>query len=518
MLILSAVLLVINNRIEYVKKRLDAKIRLDVDDVCLRADYADIQSKNFTDRKNFALAAIKKGSLELVIKCLKSLLSSIITMIGTLWIISAASFFILIPLAISFLISIYYDYLNARQNFIDTKKETEYRKKSSYLQKISTDFQYAKEIRMFNLKDSFQGRMDEVEQLLYRCRESRRKKRKPSGFLIYSSGTILEIAIYLYFGFKVIVTTSITLGQFSLYSNALRQLKVSVNDIIYATTEFWVNIDYLDGLFGFIDLKKELPALSGEKLSVPQAQIRFENVSFRYPFSDCDALKNINITVNAGETLLVIGENGAGKSTLVKLLMRLYDPTEGEILINGVNIKQYDYDEYLSIFAPVFQDYKLFAFTVRENISSFESGNQEKVKAAASKSGIDDKIMQLSKKYETYITKQFDEEGVEFSGGEQQKIALARAYCKTQALITILDEPTSALDPRAEYALYQEFNDLIGERTAFFISHRLASAKFCDKIMVIKDKQVCEFGSHAELMQIKGYYYTLYNMQASYYL
>ena len=190
--------------------------------------------------------------------------------------------------------------------------------------------------------------------------------------------------------------------------------------------------------------------------------------------------------------------------------MRLYDPTEGEILINGVNIKQYDYDEYLSIFAPVFQDYKLFAFTVRENISSFESGNQEKTKAAASKSGIDDKIMQLPKKYETYITKQF--------GGEQQKIALARTYCKTQALITILDEPTSALDPRAEYALYQEFNDLIGERTAFFISHRLASAKFCDKIMVIKNKQVCEFGSHAELMQIKGYYYTLYNMQASYYL
>lgn len=125
--------------------------------------------------------------------------------------------------------------------------------------------------------------------------------------------------------------------------------------------------------------------------------------------------------------------------------------------------------------------------------------------------------MQLPGKYETFLTKQFDEEGVEFSGGEQQKIALARTYCKTRALITILDEPTSALDPRAEYAVYQEFNDLIGERTAFFIYHRLASAKFCDKILVIKDKRVSEYGSHAELMQRDGYYHMLYDMQASYY-
>lgn len=225
----------------------------------------------------------------------------------------------------------------------------------------------------------------------------------------------------------------------------------------------------------------------------------------------------MSFTVHSREKISIVGENGAGKSTLVKLLMRLYDPTEGEILVNGIDIRQYDYEEYLSMFAPVFQDYKLFAFTVGENISSFGNENQEKVEEAARKSGIHGKIMQLPGKYETFLTKQFDEEGVEFSGGEQQKIALARTYCKTRALITILDEPTSALDPRAEYAVYQEFNDLIGERTAFFISHRLASAKFCDKILVIKDKRVSEYGSHAELMQRDGYYHMLYDMQASYY-
>ena len=225
----------------------------------------------------------------------------------------------------------------------------------------------------------------------------------------------------------------------------------------------------------------------------------------------------MNLVVHSGEKISIIGENGAGKSTFVKLLMRLYDPTEGEILMNGINIKEFDYDQYLSAFAPIFQDYKLFAFTVDENISSFENGKQEMVQHAAKMAGIHDRIMQLPKQYDTFLTKQFDDEGVEFSGGEQQKIAIARTYCKTHAFITILDEPTGALDPRAEYAIYQEFNELIGDRTAFFISHRLASSKFCDKIIVIKDKQICEFGSHEELMGGKGYYYTLFNMQASYY-
>ena len=198
--------------------------------------------------------------------------------------------------------------------------------------------------------------------------------------------------------------------------------------------------------------------------------------------------------------------------------MRLYDPTEGVILINGTDIKNFDYDEYLSIFAPIFQDFMLFAFTVGENISAFEDGRNEDVKAAATKSGIDERIERLPQKYDTYITKLFDDTGIDFSGGEQQKIALARTYFKLDALITILDEPTSALDPRAEYEIYRKFNDLIGNNTAFFISHRLSSAKFCDRIMVIKDKRVCEFGTHDNLMEHGGYYSSLYNMQAGYYL
>lgn len=516
MLTLSVVLSLTNNRLRYVKKRLEAKIRLDVDDVCLHADYAEIQSKNFIDKKNFALAAINNGSLELVIQCLKNLLSSVITMAGVLWIISAASYVILVPLAVSLLISIYYDYLNARQNFIDTKEETEYRKKSSYLQKISTDFEYAKEIRMFHLRDSFQGRMDEVEQLLYRSREVRRKARRSSGILIYSSETILDIAIYLYFGYKVIVAAAITLGQFSLYANALRQLKESLNDIIYVTTEFYVNIDYLDGLFGFLDLKQELPAFSGKDFIAPHAQITFENVSFRYPYSDCDVLKNINITVNAGETLLVVGENGAGKSTFIKLLCGLYKPTSGKIYLNGMDITDLDQSRYRGLIAAVFQDFSLFAMSIAENVCAMGEIDDEKLRRAFEHANLTDVVNMALKKSDTSLYRIFDENGVEFSGGEMQRLAIARAVYK-DAPILVLDEPTSALDPKAEYEIYNSFRKMAQGKTAVYISHRLSGTKFSDKIAVFDAGEIVEYGTHESLMEENGLYADLYSLQASLY-
>lgn len=515
MLILSVASNLTNNRLQYVRKRLEAKIRLDVDEVCLQADYADLQSKNFIEKKNFALAAIDNGSLELVIQCLKSFLSSIMMMAGVLWILSAASFLVLLPLAVSLLISIYNDYLNARQNFIDTKEETEYRRKSSYLQKISMDFEYAKEIRMFHLKDSFQGRMDEVEQLLYGCRESRRKRRRPSGILIYSSEMILETAIYLYFGFQVL-TAFITLGQFSLYANALRQLKGSLDDIIYVVTDFYVNIDYLDGLFGFTDWKRELPAAGGTDLLVSQARIRFENVSFRYPFSDRDALKDVNITVNAGETLLVAGENGAGKSTFIKLLCGLYQPTGGKIYLNEMDISQLDPAQYRKMVSAVFQDFSLFAMSITENVCAMNEREDRKLREALEHVHLRDVVDRTSQKWDTPLYRVFDENGVEFSGGEMQRLAIARAVYK-DAPILILDEPTSALDPKAEYEIYDSFREMARGKTAIYISHRLSGTKFADKIAVFDRGEIVEYGTHESLMEEKGLYAELYSLQAGLY-
>jgi len=212
-----------------------------INDICMYTDYCNIQSKSFLESKAFALTALERDSLDSFIQSLRKILSCILIISGVIYIISESSLIILVALAISLAINLYNDYLNARHNFTDTKEEVEYRRKSSYLQSISADFSYAKEIRMFNLKDRFRERMDEVEQLLFKARESRRKERNSSAVIAYAADAILDVCMYLFYGYQVLVSKTISLGQFSLYINALRQLKTAVDDIIYTMTEFIVN-------------------------------------------------------------------------------------------------------------------------------------------------------------------------------------------------------------------------------------------------------------------------------------
>lgn len=514
--VLSIAHLLIKNHMEYVKKVLYTKIRTDINDICMNTDYTNVQSKTFLEKKDFALAVLDNDSLDLFIQSMNNLLSCILVMSGVLYIISTLSLVILIPLIISLAISLYNDYLNARQNFIDTKDEIEYGRKSSYLHSISCNFTFAKEIRMFNLKGGFNNRMNEVDQLLFKMRENRRRRRRPSGLLAYSSETVLEIASYLYFGYQVIITNSITVGQFSLYSNALRQLKNSVDNIIFIITEFIVNTEYLKGFFDFMKLKQEdLTCLEKVRLE-KEAEIKFEDVSFRYPNSDHDVLKNINITIKAGETLLIVGENGAGKSTFVKLLCGLYRPTKGRILFNGVDISLLDYNYYVRQISAVFQDYTLFAMSIAENICALDRADTVDIDNALKQVNLFDKVYKTALQTDTQLYRIFDDTGVEFSGGEMQRLAIARAIYKNTPIL-ILDEPTSALDPKSEYEIYSSFHSISKNRTSIYISHRLSSIKFSDKIAVFQKGEIVEYGSHENLMEKQGIYKDLYSMQANLY-
>ena len=244
--------------------------------------------------------------------------------------------------------------------------------------------------------------------------------------------------------------------------------------------------------------------------------IEFRNVSFTYPNTDVKVLDGVSLTLRQGEHLSVVGLNGAGKTTYVKLLCRLYDPTDGEILLDGVNIKEYDYEEYMSVFSPVFQDFKLFAFTVRENIALDSDCTEKELDTLTEQVGLQEKINTLENGTDTILFKAFDENGIEPSGGEQQKIAIARALFK-KAPVVILDEPTAALDPVAEYDIYRQFNDLVGGKTAIYISHRLSSCKFCDNIAVFSGGRIAEYGTHDELMAAGGTYRELFDMQAEFY-
>ncbi len=516
MIVIAAFSMFTNNKLQYAKGRFYSDVRMQINDICMYTDYCNIQSKSFLDSKTFAIAALDRDCLDLFIQSLRKVLSCILIISGVIYIISESSLIILIVLAISLVINLYNDYLNARHNFTDTKEEVEYRRKSSYLQSISSDFSFAKEIRMFNLKDRFHERMDEVEQLLFRARESRRKKRNSSAAVAYAADAILDICMYLFYGYQVLVSTAISLGQFSLYINALRQLKSSVDDIIYTMTDFIVNTEYLDKLFTFIEQKVYLPGVESESVTISKAAIQFENVFFRYPNAAQYTLKNINITINAGETLLIVGENGAGKSTFAKLLCGLYRPTKGRILFNGVDISTMESQEYMRQISAVFQDYKLFAMSISDNICSMHQKNADRLQHALTQTNMLAKVDGTCEKENTQLYRIFDKKGVEFSGGEMQRLAISRAIYK-DASILVLDEPTSALDPKAEHEIYSNFQRISKNKTAVYISHRMSSTKFSDKIAVFKDGEILEYGTHDKLMEMNGLYSELYSLQAGLY-
>ena len=307
-------------------------------------------------------------------------------------------------------------------------------------------------------------------------------------------------------------------GSVVQYVGALMELVKSVSDLFFVITENRVYTSHLQKLFEFLDLPD---AKRQGTLPVPEAgdcTVEFRNVSFRYPGSDTDVLKNVNLTLRGGKKQALVGANGAGKTTFVKLLCRLYDPTEGQILLNGVDIREYDYDRYLNLFSFVFQDFKLFALPLGQNIAAAETFDAERAEDCIRKAALEDRYREMPEGLETWLYHDLSENGVEVSGGEAQKIALARALYKESPVI-VLDEPTAALDPIAEEQVYEGFSNTVGDRTAVYISHRLSSCRFCDEITVFDKGRIVQNGTHEELVQEEnGKYRELWDAQAQYYV
>lgn len=308
-------------------------------------------------------------------------------------------------------------------------------------------------------------------------------------------------------------------GSIVQYVAVLSRLGEGLQELMYILSDNEVYCTHLQKLFDYLDLPNHMyqGSLTVEKRDDNEYYVEFRNVSFRYPNTDTYVLKHVNLKFKVGEKLAVVGMNGSGKTTFIKLMCRLYDPTEGEILLNGVNIKKYDYNEYMSIFSVVFQDFRLFSFSLGQNVSASASYDREKVIECLKKAGFAECLNSLPNDLDTFLYKDIDAEGVEISGGEAQKLALARALYKNTPFI-ILDEPTAALDPISEYEVYSKFNEIAGTKTSIYISHRLASCRFCDKIAVFHEGEIIQIGSHEELLaDSKGKYYELWNAQAQYY-
>lgn len=279
------------------------------------------------------------------------------------------------------------------------------------------------------------------------------------------------------------------------------------------------NTGYLDKTFEFLDIPNAMyqGSLTTEKRADRRYEVEFKDVSFKYPGSDIWALRHVNMKFKVGKRLAIVGENGSGKTTFIKLLCRLYDPQEGQILLNGIDIRKYKYDDYMNIFSIVFQDFQLISQPLGNNVAGSMHYDRERVQKALVDAGFGERLATMEKGLDTMIYKSLSEDGVDVSGGEAQKIAIARALYKDAPFI-ILDEPTAALDPIAEAEIYGKFDGIAGDKTAIYISHRLSSCKFCDEIAVFHEGAVIQQGSHASLVaDTNGKYYELWNAQAQYY-
>lgn len=322
----------------------------------------------------------------------------------------------------------------------------------------------------------------------------------------------------------LIICLYCTLGAFPVgsvikYVGYLSRMTANIGMLLLTGRESRDNERFLSVYLDYFDIKNDMyqGSLAVEKRSDKQFEIEFKDVSFRYQGAGDYALRHINLKLKVGERLAVVGMNGSGKTTFIKLLCRLYDPVEGEILMNDFNIRKYDYRQYLDLFSVVFQDYKLLSMSLGSNVASSDVWDSAKAERLLEEVGFGERYARMPGKLETPLYKDFDEEGVNVSGGEAQKIALARALYKDAPFI-ILDEPTAALDPIAEAEVYSRFDEIVGDRTAIYISHRLSSCRFCDKIAVFHQGEIVQIGTHEELLaDAGGKYYELWNAQAQYY-
>ena len=310
------------------------------------------------------------------------------------------------------------------------------------------------------------------------------------------------------------------LGSVTQYVAAITKVSGGMSNLVSNIGLMCNNTPFLELTFEYLDIPNNMyqGSLTVEKRRDRKYQVEFRNVSFKYPGSDNWALRNVNMKFEIGKRLAVVGMNGSGKTTFIKLLCRLHDPTEGEILLNGIDIRKYNYREYMDIFSVVFQDFKLLSLKLGENVAGKIDYDKGLVVDCLEKAGFSDRLAEMKNGTDTYLYKDYDSEnGVDVSGGEAQKIAIARALYKDAPFI-ILDEPTAALDPIAEAEIYGKFDEIAGDKTAIYISHRLSSCKFCDEIAVFHEGAVIQQGSHASLVaDTNGKYYELWNAQAQYY-
>ena len=471
------------------------------------------------DRAEYAINLAANNNFINILNAINRLASNIIIFFGVIAIILQLDFLVLIVAFFVVVVQCSIYYINIKLNINMDVESVSVNRKLNYVTQLCTKPSMKKDITIYHMSGFILEKIQMFQQSWMKIFQKRIKDNSICEWLTTTSSLVFQLSAYIILGIKVFVK-EITIGSFTISS--LNSFMDASKGIIQSIIDINAKIYTISQYNSFLNIKSKFrkdTVYRLEEMNLQNIEIEFEQVSFKYPGSTQYILRDINLKINAHEKIAVVGENGAGKTTFVMLLTRMYDPTKGRILLNGIDIRKIDYDSYMKLFSTVYQDFQIFPFSIFDNIV-FEKENREeaqnKIMELVAQTGLTERMEAMYQGLDTPISRELDNRGEDLSGGERQRIAIIRALYKNSPII-VFDEPTAALDPRAEYEIYQQFAQMTYQKTAIYISHRIASTRFCDRIIIFDKGRVAEIGTFDELIEQKGFYFEFYQKQAQYF-
>lgn len=488
----------------------------------MNLEYSYLEEPYYLDLKERAVFAItNQGAITNMVNMAADVISKGVTLAGLLAIMATLGPFMILVLAAGIIIMLLL-YKSMSTTLVNVMSQiVPINRKYGYYMELETEKQYQKDIRLYDMSDMIAGKVMEFSEDTCDMFDVMLKKQgRAMGGMNVVNDTIAAIS-YAYVGIRTISDrfgSRISIGSLTMYVTSAINFASNVLSFGTSIISMMQNLSFLEPYMEFMSIKEETKEEGKEKFEGEIEIVEFNNVTFTYPKAEKPVLRNVSFSIHRGEKISIVGLNGAGKSTLVKLICRMYKADSGEIKINGKDIYDYDYMSYMKGIAAVFQDYRLFNFTIAENISCQDkNADKDKINRLIEEVGLSEKIASLKEGINSRFGKEYDKNGIEMSGGEGQKIAIARALYK-ESVVVILDEPASALDPISEAEIYEKFNSLVEDKTAIYISHRMSSSVFCDRILIIDGGSVADFDTHENLMKkTDSLYYKLFNSQAENY-
>lgn len=484
----------------------------------MQMDYCNVEDSSFWEKNEKAINACNDDAngMEGMLNRFAQVPAKAIALIVMVVMAAMLSPWVMLVLLVHLVVMMWISRVNHNYYYAHKEEVAKAERKIKYYEKTSQDFAYGKDIRIYNLRGRILGNyFGELKGYVKTISKISRHD-----FLMYLIGIgtliISDVAMYGYLIYRAY--NGMPISSFTMYITLFVSLSKSLislgDDITFLQNEG----EYLSDAFDFMDA--HLTTDDKEPIAIPEGEaieIVFDHVDFKYPGSEVYVYKDLNFTIHKGERLAIVGVNGAGKSTLVKLMMGLFSPTAGHIYINGIDVEDFNKRDLYRIFSAVFQDVNVLAFSIRENVAgASENVDDARVIEALKGVGLWDKVSNFERGLDQMMLKIIDENGTDFSGGERQKLSIARGLYKDAPMV-VMDEPTAALDALAEAAIYESFSDMVKGKTAVYISHRLASTKFCDKIALFDKTGLIEYGTHDELMDKEGEYYHMFVVQGKYY-